>query len=191
MASDNKSLGRFMLDSIAPAPRGVPQIEVTFDIDANGVLKVKAKDKGTGKEQHITIAGSTGMDDKEVDRLVKEAEAKRDEDKKRKEAVEARNMAESATYQAEKTINDNKDKISDDDKKSAEEKIKELKDILANNETSKEELDAKTKELNDIMMKIGQAIYSQTGDQEAPKADDGVVDGDVETDGDDKNTTRV
>lgn len=190
MAADNKSLGRFMLDSIAPAPRWVPQIEVTFDIDANWVLKVKAKDKGTWKEQHITIAGSTWMDDAEVDRLVKEAEAKRDEDKKRKEAVEARNMAESATYQAEKTINENTDKINEEDKKSAEEKIKELKDVLANNEASKEELDAKTKELNDIMMKIGQAIYSQAQNQEAPKADDGVVDGDVETD-DGKNTTRV
>lgn len=191
MAADNKSLGRFMLDSIAPAPRWVPQIEVTFDIDANWVLKVKAKDKGTGKEQHITIAGSTWMDDKEVDRLVKEAEAKRDEDKKRKESVEARNMAESAVYQAEKTINDNKDKVSDTDKTEAENKIKDLKDVLANTSASKEDLDAKTKELNDIMMKIGQAIYSQAWAQEAPKADDGVVDGDVETDWDDKNTTRV
>lgn len=190
MAADNKSLGRFMLDSIAPAPRWVPQIEVTFDIDANWVLKVKAKDKGTWKEQHITIAGSTWMDDAEVDRLVKEAEAARDEDKKRKESVEARNMAESAVYQAEKTINDNKDKVSDADKTEAENKIKDLKDVLSNTSASKEDLEGKTKELNDIMMKIGQAIYSQSWAQEAPKADDWVVDWDVETD-DGKNTTRV
>ncbi|MGE4444258.1 MAG: molecular chaperone DnaK [Candidatus Altimarinota bacterium] len=193
MAADNKSLGRFMLDSIAPAPRGVPQIEVTFDIDANGVLKVKAKDKGTGKEQHITIAGSTGMDDGEVDRLVKEAEAKRDEDKKRKESVEARNNAESAVYQAEKTINDNKDKVSDSDKSDAESKIKALKDELSNTSATKESLESKTKELTDLMMKIGQAIYSQAGanpGQTQEQAQDGVVDGDVETD-DGKNTTRV
>lgn len=192
MAVDNKSLGRFMLDSIAPAPRWVPQIEVTFDIDANGVLKVKAKDKGTGKEQHITIAGSTGMDDKEVERLVKEAESKREEDKAKKDSVEARNNAESTLYQAEKTITDNKEKISESDKSEAESKIKSLKDELANTSANKESLESKTKELSELMMKIGQAIYSQgwaaSGSAEAPS--DGVVDGDVETD-DGKNTTRV
>lgn len=190
MAQDNKSLGRFMLDSIAPAPRGVPQIEVTFDIDANGVLKVKAKDKGTGKEQHITIAGSTGMDDAEVERLVKEAEAKREEDQKRKQAVEARNHAESAVYQAEKTIADNKEKVSEDDQKAATEKIATLKEVLAKADASKEELEEKTKDLSELMMKIGQAIYAQAdASKETPPAD-GVVDGDVETD-DGKNTTRV
>ncbi len=192
MAADNKSLGRFMLDSIASAPRWVPQIEVTFDIDANWVLKVKAKDKGTGKEQHITIAGSTGMDDTEVERLVKEAESKREEDKKRKDIVEAKNNAESAVYQAEKTITDNKDKVSDADKSDAENKIKALKDELSNSSATKESLESKTKELTDLMMKIGQAIYSQgwaqTGNTETPN--DWVVDGDVETD-DGKNTTRV
>ncbi|MBW7954625.1 molecular chaperone DnaK [Candidatus Gracilibacteria bacterium] len=193
MALDNKSLGRFMLDSIAPAPRGVPQIEVTFDIDANGVLKVKAKDKGTGKEQHITIAGSTGMDDKEVDRLVKEAESKREEDKAKKEAVESRNHAESALYQAQKLLDDNKDKVSEDDKKEVEEKISSLKEVVGKSDASKEDLDSKTKELNDVMMKVGQAIYaqSQNTSSEAPKAEDGVVDGVVEGDGDSKNTTRV
>lgn len=196
MAADNKSLGRFMLDSIAPAPRWVPQIEVTFDIDANGVLKVKAKDKGTGKEQHITIAGSTGMDDAEVDRLVKEAEAKREEDKAKKESVEARNHAESAVYQAEKTINDNKDKVSEADKTDAEAKIKELKDELAKADATKESLEAKTKELTDLMMKIGQAIYSgsswaQPGAQ-AEQPTDWVVDAEVEKDDNEwKNTTRV
>ncbi len=192
MAADNKTLGRFMLDSIAQAPRWVPQIEVTFDIDANWVLTVKAKDKWTGKEQHITIAWSTGMDDKEVDRLVKEAEEKRDEDNKRKQAVEARNHAESAVYQAEKTITDNKDKVPENDRNDAEAKIKDLKDFLSSASASKEDLEGKTKELTDLMMKIGQAIYSQAWaqTQEAPKADDWVVDWDVETD-DGKNTTRV
>ncbi len=195
MAADNKSLGRFMLDSIASAPRWVPQIEVTFDIDANWVLKVKAKDKWTWKEQHITIQGSTGMDDAEVDRLVKEAEAKREEDKAKKESVEARNHAESAVYQAEKTIADNKDKVSEEDKKSADEKIKALKDELANTSATKESLEGKTKELTDLMMKIWQAIYSQAGAQGAPQAEqpqDWVVEWDVEKDDNEwKNTTRV
>lgn len=204
MAADNKSLGRFMLDGIANAPRGVPQIEVSFDIDANGVLNVKAKDKGTGKEQHITIQGSTGMDEAEVDKLVKEAEAKKDEDKKRKDLVDARNLADGTIHQAEKTIADNADKVKDEDKKEAEDKIKELKDVLAKTDVTKEELEAATKPLNDVMMKIGQAIYAQPGAEGAPadgaateakKDDDGVVDAEVEQDGDDKddgkNTTRV
>jgi len=116
MAADNKSLGRFILDGITPAARGVPQIEVSFDIDANGILNVKAKDKSTGKEQHITIQGSTGMDEAEVDALVKEAEEKREEDKAKKESIDARNMADSAVHQAEKMIADNADKIEDADK---------------------------------------------------------------------------
>ncbi|NVP17853.1 molecular chaperone DnaK [Candidatus Gracilibacteria bacterium] len=195
MAADNKSLGRFILDGIAPAPRGVPQIEVSFDIDANGVLKVKARDKGTGKEQHITIQGSTGMDSNEVDKLVKEAEAKREEDKKRKESVEARNHADSAIAQADKMIRDNADKIDESDKKSIEEKISKTKEVLAKTDASKEELEASTKELSDEMMKVGQKLYSQTGANNtdgsggaSAKSDDGVVDGEVETDG---NTTRV
>nr|MDD3720271.1 molecular chaperone DnaK [Candidatus Gracilibacteria bacterium] len=194
MAADNKSLGRFILDGIASAPRGVPQIEVTFDIDANGVLKVKAKDKGTGKEQHITIQGSTGMDDAEVDRLVKEAEAKKEEDKKRKEKIDARNMADSLVYQSEKTLTDNKDKVPEADKTEAEAKIADLKKVLENADASKEEIDAVTKPLNDVMMKIGQAIYSQAqanptaeGTTEEKKGGDDVVEGEVEGD----NTTRV
>lgn len=185
MAADNKSLWRFTLDSIAPAPRWIPQIEVTFDIDANWVLKVKAKDKWTWKEQHITITGSTGMDDKEIDRLVKEAEMKREEDQKRKNIVEARNHCESAIYQAEKTITDNKDKISESDKKDVEEKIKILKDELAKTDTSKESLEAKTKELTDLMMKIWQAIYSQSWSQNWTQTEqnkDWIVEWDVEKD---------
>jgi len=201
MAADNKSLGRFMLDGIAQAPRWVPQIEVHFDIDANWVLKVTAKDKWTGKEQHITIQWSTGMDEAEVDKLVKEAETKKEEDKKRKELVDARNTAESTVYQAEKTINDNKDKVSEEDKKEAQEKIAKVKEVLGNTEATKEQLDEATKPLNDIMMKIGQAIYSQgwaewqpqawqTPNEETKKDDDWVVDWEVEWD-DKENTTRV
>lgn len=201
MAVDNKSLGRFILDGIAWAPRWVPQIEVTFDIDANWVLKVKAKDKWTWKEQHITIQGSTGMDDAEVDKLVKEAESKKDEDKKRKEKIESRNMADSLVYQSEKTLLDNKDKVPEADKTEAEGKIADLKKILENTEASKEEIDQATNPLNEVMMKIGQAIYSQsqaTPNDAAPensnsweaKTDDWVVDWEVEWD-DKWNATRV
>ena len=187
MASDNKSLGRFVLDGIAPAPRGVPQIEVTFDIDPSGVLHVTAKDKGTGKEQKITIQGSTGMDDKEVDRLIKEAEANREADKKRKESIEARNMADSAVYQAEKTMKDNEGKFDAALKTDAEAKVADLKKTLEDQDASKESLEAATNALQEVMMKIGQEIYSKGGtpEGEAPaaeeaKKDDGSVDAEVE-----------
>ena len=184
MAIDNKSLGRFMLDGIASAPRGVPQIEVTFDIDANGVLNVKAKDKGTGKEQHITIQGSTGMDEKEVDRLVKEAEAKRDEDKKKKDLVDARNQADGGVAQAEKMLRDNADKVSEEDKKMLEEKIAAVKDVLSKSEASKEDYEAPNKDLQDAMMQVGQKIYAQAdagaNPQTPPQSDDGVQEGEVE-----------
>ncbi len=197
MAVDNKSLGKFILDGIAPAGRWVPQIEVTFDIDANWVLTVKAKDKGTGKEQHITIQGSTGMDEKEVDSLVKEAEEKAEEDKARKSAVEARNLADSTVHQSEKTLEDNKEKVPETDAKEAKEAIDELKKVLENTAASKEELEPATKKVNDIMMKVGQAIYAQPwaewaeagANSEEAKADDGVVD--AEEDNDDKKNKRV
>ncbi len=182
MAADNKSLWKFILDGIAPAPRGVPQIEVTFDIDANWVLTVKAKDKSTWKEQHITIQGSTGMDEAEVEKLVKEAEAKREEDKKKKEAIEARNLADSTKYQAEKMINDNKDKIEESDKKELEDKIENLKKVLENTSATKEDLEAPTKELNDAMMKIWQKLHQAWANtqgaktEENKKDDDWVVD---------------
>jgi molecular chaperone DnaK len=190
MASDNKSLGRFVLSGIAPAPRGMPQIEVTFDIDASGVLHVTAKDKGTGKEQKVSIQGSTGMDDKEVDKLVKEAEANREADKKKKESIEARNMADSAVYQSEKTLKDNEGKFEDSLKTEAERKIADLKKVLENADASKESLEEATKSLQDVMMKIGQEIYSKAqaaGDDgvrvkenaNSDKADD-AVDGEVE-----------
>ncbi|MFK7779932.1 MAG: molecular chaperone DnaK [Candidatus Gracilibacteria bacterium] len=198
MAADNKPLGKFMLDGIAPSPRGVPQIEVSFDIDANGVLKVSAKDKGTGKEQHITIQGSTGMDEKEVDALVKEAESKKEEDKKKKEQVDSRNTADSTVAQAEKMLADNADKVEDADKKLVEEKIAAVKEILGKTDATKDDFEAPTKELNDTIMQVGQKVYAQPGAEgaqaqpqgEEAKADDGVEDGEVESDDDDK-TTRV
>lgn len=188
MAADNKSLWRFILDGIAPAPRWVPQIEVTFDIDANWVLKVTAKDKGTGKVQHITIQGSTGMDDAEVDRLVKEAEAKRDEDQRKKWAVDARNHADSLVAQSEKLIRDNADKISNEDKNLLEGKITNVKNILSKSDATKEDFETPTKELNDTLMQVGQKIYQQawTNPGAENKADDGIVDWEVEG-----NTTRV
>ena len=194
MAADNKPLGRFMLDGIAPAPRGVPQIEVHFDIDANGILKVTAKDKGTGKEQHITIQGSTGMDEAEVDALVKEAEAKKEEDKKKKDMVDARNNADSGVAQAEKMLADNADKVSDEDKMAVNEKIAKVKEVLGNADATKEEFEAVNKELQDTMMQVGQKLYSQPGAEGATegqaeqKADDDVQDAEVESDEDDKKT---
>lgn len=199
MATDNKSLGKFMLDGIAPAPRWVPQIEVSFDIDANWVLKVTAKDKATWKEQEITIQWSTGMDEAEVDKLVKEAESKKEEDKKKKEWVDARNMADSTIAQAEKMVLDNKDKITEDDKKAVEDSIIKVKDALWKTDTTKEEFESVTKSLNDIMMEVGQKLHQQPWAEnqawdewkEEKKDDDWVVDWDVETNSDDKNTTRV
>lgn len=182
-AKDNKSLGRFVLSGIASAPRGVPQIEVTFDIDASGVLHVTAKDKGTGKEQKIEIKGSTGMDDKEVDKLVKEAEANREMDSKRKESVDARNHADSALYQAEKMLKENEGKFSDDLKKAAEEKIQALKSTIADTNATKDELDKASSDLQDAMMKIGQEIYSKASPDASTtggKNADGSVDAQVE-----------
>ena len=171
MAADNKSLGRFMLDGIAPAPRGVPQIEVSFDIDANGVLHVTAKDKGTGKEQKITIQGSTGMDEAEVDKLVKEAEAKKDEDKAKKDLVDARNQADSGVAQAEKLMADNADKVSEEDKTLLNEKIAAVKEVLAKADATKEDFEAPSKDLQDTLMQVGQKVYAQADQaQGAPEA---------------------
>jgi len=185
MAIDNKSLGKFMLDSIAPAPRWVPQIEVSFDIDANWVLTVKAKDKSSWKEQHITITGSTGMDEAEVDRLVKEAEAKKEEDKKKKESIDARNISDSTVYQAEKMIKDNADKISDEDKKELEDEISKVKEVLLKTDATKDDLDTPTKSLNDTMMKIWQKLHQawttpESGQTNETKSDDWIVDWEVE-----------
>lgn len=183
MANDNKSLGRFILSGIASAPRGIPQIEVTLDIDASGVLHVTAKDKGTGKEQKITVQGSTGMSDDEVDKLVKEAEANREADKKKKESIEVRNHADSMVYQSEKTLEENKGKYDEKDGETAKSALERLKQVLADTNSSKEDIEEANKVLSDVMMKIGQAIYSHAGDPakaEEKKNDDGSVEAEVE-----------
>jgi len=165
MASDNKSLGRFILDGIPPAPRGVPQVEVSFDMDANGILNVSAKDKATNKSQSIAIQGGTGLSKEEVERMVNEAEKYSQEDKKKKELVEARNQAENMCYTAEKTIKDAGDKITEDLKKPVEDKVKNLRDILAT--ASLDELKTKAQELSTELQKIGQELYKQQGANKA------------------------
>jgi molecular chaperone DnaK len=165
MANDNKELGIFRLDGIAPAPRGVPQIEVTFNLDANGILNVTAKDKGTGKEQSITIQNSGNLSKEDIEKAQKEAEAHAEEDKKKREAIEAKNLLAQAIYQAEKMPGEYKDKISDDDKKVIEEAVAEAKKHAESDD--KEELEKATKELNDKIMPIGAKLY------EAPKTDGG------------------
>ncbi len=175
MAADNKSLGRFVLDGIAPAPRGVPQIEVTFNLDANGILNVTAKDKGTGKEQSITIQDSGNMSKEDIEKAQKEAEMHADEDKKKREAVDARNQLENGIYQAEKMPDEYKDKISDDDKKVIEEAVEVAKKVKENADASKDELEAAVKALNEKIMPIGAKMYEEAA-KEAPaegeKSDD-------------------
>ena len=167
MATDNKSLGRFILDGIPPAPRGVPQVEVTFDIDANGILNVKAKDKASGKEQSIKITGSTGLSKDEIEKMTKEAEIHAKEDEEKKEKIETRNAADSLIFTAEKSLKDAGDKAQADLKKEVEGKIIELKKILDTG--TKEDLEAKTKDLSDSLQKIGQAMSQQPGQPGAPK----------------------
>ncbi|MGH7204337.1 MAG: molecular chaperone DnaK [Candidatus Levyibacteriota bacterium] len=159
MAADNKSLGRFILDGIPPAPRGVPQVEVTFDIDASGIVSVKAKDKASGKEQSIKITGSTGLSKEEVEKMTKDAEMHAKEDEEKKEKIETRNQADALLFTAEKSLKDGGDKVAADVKTEVEEKIKALKDILDSG--SKEEIETKTKELSDSLQKIGEAAYQQ------------------------------
>ena len=163
MVNDNKSLGRFVLDGIPPAPRGVPQIEVSFDIDANGILSVKAKDKATGKEQSITIRGSTGLSKEEVEKMTKEAELNAEEDKKKKELVEVKNQADNAVFQAEKFIKDQKDKIKDEDKKELEEKIKSVSDAAKSDD--KEKIEGEVKALSEKLQEVGAAMYKANADK--------------------------
>ena len=170
LAGDNKSLGRFVLDGIAPAPRGVPQIEVTFNIDANGILNVTAKDKGTGKEQSITISDSGNLSKEDIEKAAKDAEAHADEDKKKREAIDARNGLESAIYQAEKMPDEFKDKISDEDKKVITDAVEEAK--KHKDSEDKEELESAAKALNDAIMPIGAKMYEEAAKEEAPASDD-------------------
>lgn len=159
MVADNKSLGRFVLDGIPPAPRGVPQVEVTFNIDANGILNVTAKDKGSGKEQSITIQDSSGLSKEEVEKMAKDAEAHAEEDKKKREAIDARNQLDSSVYQAEKLKTDNKEKISEEDQKTLNDAIEAAKKVVADDKADKDALEAAAKELTDKMMPIGAKLY--------------------------------
>lgn len=174
MAADNKSLGRFVLDGIPPAPRGMPQIEVTFDIDANGILNVTAKDKATGKSQSITIKGSTGLSQEEIDRMTKEAQAHEEEDKKKKEVVDIRNHADALIFTAEKSLKDAGDKVPVAVKKEIEDEIKKVQDLLKEEGLSKEKIEEATKDLSDKLQKIGEAVYKdQKTEDGGQKADSG------------------
>ena len=191
MAAYNKTLGKFHLDGIPSAPRGVPQIEVTFDIDANGIVHVSAKDLGTGNEQKITITANTNLSDDEIDKAVKEAEKFAEEDKKKKEEVEIRNNADSLVYQSEKSLNDLGDKIDAADKTAIEAEIEKVKEALKG--TDNEKIKAASEELSKKFYEVSSKIYQQAAPQQDPTAagasgadaaqggaDDNVVDTDYE-----------
>ncbi|WP_417771848.1 molecular chaperone DnaK [Stappia sp.] len=198
MAADNKMLGQFDLVGIPPAPRGVPQVEVTFDIDANGIVNVSARDKGTGKEQQIRIQASGGLSDADIEKMVKDAEAHADDDKKRKELVEARNQGEALVHSTEKSLKDYGDKVSAEDKGAIEQAAETLKSALGTEDL--EDIKAKTQALAEVSMKLGEAMYkaaqaeedgeASSETEDAPKADDDVVDADFEEvrDDDDKKS---
>ena len=169
MAADNITLGRFQLTGIVPAPRGIPQIEVTFDIDANGIVNVSAKDLGTGKEQKITITASTKMSDSEIEKKVKEAEQYAEEDKKRKEEIEVKNNADTLVYQTEKTLKDLEGKISEEEKAAAQAAADELKKAIESNDTN--QMKDKTEKLTKVFNDLAQKLYAQTGAQGGPEAD--------------------
>lgn len=195
MAADNKSLGRFVLDGIAPAPRGVPQIEVTFNIDANGILNVTAKDKGTGKEQSITIKDSGNLDKEDIEKAQKDAEAHAEEDKKKREVVETKNLLSSSIYAAEKMVADNKDKVSDDDKKIVEDAVKAAKELEDSDD--KEVIEKALKELNDAVQPVGAKLYEAGSDENKDsddttdeKKDGEVVEGEVVDKKDDKKEDK-
>ncbi len=184
MAADNKLLGQFNLEGIAPAPRGMPQIEVSFDIDANGIVHVSAKDKGTGKEQTISIKSDGGLSEADIQKMVDEAAANAEADKKKRELVEAKNTAEAAVFSIEKSLKEHGDKISADEKKAIEDAKQELADELAKADATVDSLKAKTDALTDVAMKLGEAVYkaSQAADGQSngedKPADDGARDAD-------------
>ena len=182
LAKDNKSLGNFMLDGIPPAPRGVPQIEVTFDIDANGILSVSAKDKGTGKEQKITIQASGGLSDSEIDQMVKDAEANKEADEKIKEKIDVKNTGDTLVASLKKTVEEHGDKVSTEEKTKIETGISDLEESLKGDDV--EDIKNKTKSLTELSMKLGEAVYKDMQQQEEPKKeekkDDNVVDAEFE-----------
>jgi molecular chaperone DnaK len=170
MATDNKTLGRFVLDGIAPAPRGIPQIEVTFNIDANGILNVAAKDKASGKEQSITIKDSGNLDKEDIAKAQKEAEEHAEEDKKKRETAEAKNLLSTAIYSGEKMKSDYKDKLSEDDVKTIDEAIKNAKEHEDSDD--KEKLEKAVKDLNDKLMPIGAKMYEAVDEKKDEAADE-------------------
>ena len=189
MATDNKLLGNFELVGIAPAPRGVPQVEVTFDIDANGIVNVSAKDKGTGKEQKIQIQASGGLSEEEINKMVKEAEVNKEADKKKRESVDVRNQADTIIHSTEKNLKEHGSKISDADKKAIETGISDLRNALKGTDT--EEVKKKTQTLVQSSMKLGEAIYksqqknkpgnnNEKKDKSDDKGKENVVDADFE-----------
>ncbi len=195
LASQNRTLGNFNLEGIAPAPRGVPQIEVTFDIDANGIVHVSAKDLGTGKEQKIRIESSSGLSESEIDKMVKDAEAHASEDKKARETIEAKNNGEAVVYQTEKALKDYGDKVSAEERAKIESAVNDLKTALAQPSSTAEEIKAKTEKVQSASMELGQKVYEQNAQSQGPSGaqdsysqsqsepqqnDDGSVDADFE-----------
>jgi len=185
MASDNKMLGQFDLVGIPPSPRGVPQIEVTFDIDANGIVNVQAQDKATGKEQSIRIQASGGLSDADIENMVKDAEAHAEEDKKRRDLVEAKNQGEALIHATEKTLGELGDKVADADKSVVEAAVAELKSAMEGEDT--DAIRAKSEAVAQASMKLGEAMYQQAGssgesaaDEASEPKDDNVVDADFE-----------
>ncbi|GAA6843207.1 molecular chaperone DnaK [Helicobacter pylori] len=180
LARDNKSLGKFDLQGIAPAPRGVPQIEVTFDIDANGILTVSAQDKNTGKSQEIKISGSSGLSDSEIEKMVKDAELHKEEDARKKEVIEARNHADSLVHQTQKSLDEHKTNLNESDANEIQNAINALKDCVKNDNATKAELEDKTKSLAQAAQKLGEAMANKNNAEQPKKKDDDVIDAEVE-----------
>lgn len=180
LARDNKSLGKFDLQGIAPAPRGVPQIEVTFDIDANGILTVSAQDKNTGKSQEIKISGSSGLSDSEIEKMVKDAELHKEEDARKKEVIEARNHADSLAHQTQKSLDEHKTNLNENDANEIQNAINALKDCVKNDNATKAELEDKTKMLAQAAQKLGEAMANKNNAEQPKKKDDDVIDAEVE-----------
>lgn len=180
LARDNKSLGKFDLQGIAPAPRGVPQIEVTFDIDANGILTVSAQDKNTGKSQEIKISGSSGLSDSEIEKMVKDAELHKEEDARKKEVIEARNHADSLAHQTQKSLDEHKANLNENDANEIQNAINALKDCVKNDNATKAELEDKTKLLAQVAQKLGEAMANKNNAEQPKKKDDDVIDAEVE-----------
>ncbi|MBH0285392.1 molecular chaperone DnaK [Helicobacter pylori] len=180
LARDNKSLGKFDLQGIAPAPRGVPQIEVTFDIDANGILTVSAQDKNTGKSQEIKISGSSGLSDSEIEKMVKDAELHKEEDARKKEVIEARNHADGLAHQTQKSLDEHKANLNENDANEIQNAINALKDCVKNDNATKAELEDKTKALAQAAQKLGEAMANKNNAEQPKKKDDDVIDAEVE-----------